>query len=385
MPIPAWVPAVDNVTDVLAKHPNDIYDELTKGLPLAMYSSTVTLTGTKTLTDADFIMQFLDPGGAGRNVLLPPEANTNHTFWIVNKADAAETLTVKDDSAATTIGTVAQGETKMFTSNGLAWVMLTVGLGTVREILTTTRTYYVRTDGNDSNTGLVNNAGGAFLTIQKALTVASTLIDAKNYNVVIQIADGTYVSGPLVCSNILGTGTVYIQGNSGTPANVVIDGGFLKNTPGTPYYIRDMALLKSSGTATKALDVENGAQVQFATLIFGAGFTQHLYAYNGGQIEAMGNYTITGGAGYHWFLSSGARISTNSRTITLTGTPAFTTAFVVSYFLSQVSCYGMTFTGGATGVRYGVTQNSAIFTNGGGATYLPGDAAGSAATGGLYL
>ena len=47
----------------------------------------------------------------------------------------------------------------------------------------------------------------------------------------------------------------------------------------------------------------------------------------------------------------------------------------------------MTFTNGATvtGTRYSVTNNGVVFTNGGGATYLPGNAAGSSANGGQYL
>ena len=44
-----------------------------------------------------------------------------------------------------------------------------------------------------------------------------------------------------------------------------------------------------------------------------------------------------------------------------------------------------TFSGSATGTRYLVGINGTINTAGGGASYIPGNAAGSAATGGQYV
>ena len=61
-----------------------------------------------------------DPGGAARDVLLPPEAD-GMFFIICNSADAAESLVVKEDSDTTTIGTVVQGGVGLFVCGGGVW------------------------------------------------------------------------------------------------------------------------------------------------------------------------------------------------------------------------------------------------------------------------
>jgi hypothetical protein len=93
-----------------------------------------------------------------------------------------------------------------------------------REVLTANRTYYIRADGSDSNTGLADTSGGAFLTIQKAINVIAGTLDIAGFSVTIQVADGTY-TGPSTLKNVLGyssPGCLVIQGNSTTPANVLI-------------------------------------------------------------------------------------------------------------------------------------------------------------------
>lgn len=87
-------------------------------------SNTETLAGTKTLVFGDAVVQFLDPGGAGRTVILPAEADSNGlVFIIANRADAAEVLTIQDDGTAT-VCTPTEAETALVICDGTTWVGL---------------------------------------------------------------------------------------------------------------------------------------------------------------------------------------------------------------------------------------------------------------------
>ncbi len=84
-------------------------------------SNIETLLGSHALTADSARIQVLDPGGAGRNVTLPPEpVSPGLDFYIHNAADAAEVLTIKDDGNAT-VCTPTQNETAYVFCDGVTW------------------------------------------------------------------------------------------------------------------------------------------------------------------------------------------------------------------------------------------------------------------------
>jgi hypothetical protein len=65
---------------------------------------------------------FVDPNGGAQDLLLPPEADCDGMFlYVVNTADGAEAIAVKDDSDTTTVVTVAQDKAALVVCNGTAW------------------------------------------------------------------------------------------------------------------------------------------------------------------------------------------------------------------------------------------------------------------------
>ncbi|WP_310830373.1 hypothetical protein [Paenibacillus pedocola] len=70
-------------------------------------------------------------------------------------------------------------------------------------------TYYVRTDGNDNNTGLTNTVAGAFKTITKAV---SLIPKAVNHTVVVNVAVGTYTE-VVEFRGFYGTGQIKLVGD----------------------------------------------------------------------------------------------------------------------------------------------------------------------------
>lgn len=254
--------------------------------------------------------------------------------------------------------------------------------GSIREKLTANTTFYVATTGSDSNDG--RTVGTPFLTIQAAINHISTSIDCNNYNPTIQIADGTYAEN-VSTRQIIGTASVSLIGNTSTPANVVISpasGTAVQSaTPGLNISISGVTLSTTNGTAIHA--VYTGRVTIAGEIVFGAcGTGTHIYSDRCGLVEITSNYTISGSAAYHYRAVSGSRIAGASRTVTLTGTPAFTN-FALTATNATLETTSFTFSGAATGSRYSCITNSVISV-GGSSTYFPGSTAGSTATSGVY-
>lgn len=253
----------------------------------------------------------------------------------------------------------------------------------IREKLTADRTYYVRSDGNDSNTGLVNSSGGAFLTIAAALLVARAL-DASTFNVTVQVGNGTWTA-PIILPQFIGSGTFTLQGDTTTPSNVTINTGgsacIVANNISSAWTIRGFKCVSSGFTQINTLN----ATIRYGEIEFSTAGTAQLYVSNGAATQ-IGACSISGGGGCHAFLEFGGFWNPLGQTITATTALTYSIAFISAFGGATGRCASMTFVNPAnvSGPRYTVTLNAVVITNGGGANYFPGSSAGSTATGGEY-
>ena len=286
-----------------------------------------------------------------------------------------ENLLLSQDQKAAVDGSNSPSESNVFAT-----------AADIRELLTANRTYYVRKDGSDSNTGLIDDAAGAFLTIQKAIDVVLS-IDFSIYDVVMQVDDGTYSENLSIESAFVGSGSVTLQGDTVTPGDVIISGNSGSVLSGSNGAVAHIQGFKITTTGSNGIFSTSNSLITFSELEFGTVGSSgaHIRAANGGLATASGDYSITGNAANHIRCGDGSILRTQSRTITLSGTPNFSQSFAKSDSVGVLYATGATYIGSATGKRYDVFLNAIINTAGGGANFFPGNVAGTFATGGQYV
>ena len=338
------------------------------------------------VTDAEKVVIGNTSGTNTGDAATPAETATTIGALIGGSADATPNDT---DFVATSL--TAAGILKKITwTNVVTYIKnKLISLGFMREVLTANRTYYVRTDGSNSNTGLVNNAGGAFLTTQKAIDVVNATLDTAGYTVTIQHSDGTYTT-PIVAKDIIGGGNIVIQGNTGNKSAVIISttsaNCFLHFVFGL-YTLQYLRLTTTTGGSCMQANSINSV-IYYKEIDFGPSAAHHIIAYAGGQVSCIGAYAITGGCpnGCHFFDNYGGLLVIATVTITITGTLSFN-VFAYASMPSSMRATSITWAGSytVTGKRYEVDTNAAIITFGGGPNVFPGDVAGTTASGGQYI
>lgn len=251
---------------------------------------------------------------------------------------------------------------------------------------------YVATSGSDTaNNGLAS--GSPFLTLQKAINFIYSNFDFNGQTLTLNVADGTYTTGLAISGNFTGLGTLVINGNTTTPSNCIISATSATcisiSNSNCPINIQGFKLTTTTSGNTLNLGQSMGVVLSGNTNFGAVGSGSAHINVNEAILTIATNYTISGSAFAHWYFAYAGKIVcvVGSFTITLSGTPAWSTAFAVLGDLADlaIASGSLTFTGGSTGSRYSVTTNSVANTQGQGASYLPGNSVGSTATGGQYI
>lgn len=246
------------------------------------------------------------------------------------------------------------------------------------------RTYYVRSDGNDANTGLVNNAGGAFQTIQRAIDVAASL-NCNGFSITISVSlAGTY--GPVSLRTLSSASSATLVGDIATPANIIT--GPISNVGVSGWLVHGFKPAMT-GTYTHNF-LCSGGNVTIGNMEWPLNNNgAHIAAGAGGSLVVSGTQRIAGGAAIgHMFAADGgairAAISLPSlNVLTTVGFDAFVVAGVGN---TQCTYASITNPANVTaGRKFKVIANGVVNTNGAGVNYYPGPDAGTTATGGQYI
>jgi hypothetical protein len=250
----------------------------------------------------------------------------------------------------------------------------TEGVKVGRTLLTEDKIYYVRSDGNDLNSGTSNSAEGAFATWQAAIDYVSSL-DLGVYNVTIKA--GLAETWDLGANTIelkdpVGSGLVTIQGFSSTASDSTFQ------NDGSRYLFKGERVKKIVLKDFKVRVINLGrifidnSFVQIDNLSFvldpstPVGPTG-IQAHNQAICKIISGITIEGNFSYFFNLGYGSVLdyfvpNEETRTLTLVGNPVWGTCFILGRLgsIADFAGLGVTITGSASGPRVNLDQNCSV-------------------------
>lgn len=292
-------------------------------------------------------------------------------------------------------GDLPAGAIVSLVATGTAYVFLGIAYSQVRIKLTSGLTIWVRPDGDDNNDGSANTAAAAMKTILGAYARAIRQYDTAGFSITIRLGVGGDYQGASLSGF---TGDVVVLGDLAAPGSYNIRG---QPTTDTPIVTRTNQLTLAGvsiapqfllGGASNGVYARSGSVVNLRNVTFKPPYAvsahSHVGIDSGASVFTFGEIliVIAGGDSFINVAEGGSfegGFAGEPTTIKLFDGPGFATAFC--RVVGGAAKFGATtITGGAYGKRYSVALNGTINTYGGGANFLPGDAAGVTASGGQY-
>lgn len=405
-----WVSIVATNTAVPGSDPakwvlDGAFSEASIAEALAAISSTTTITPRRlgaAIQQSPWI--YATAGGTANAVTITPvpavSANvagalyrvlitSTNTGAVTLKVGSAAALAVHTQSgAAVAAGDLTAGAIMEFACDGTSWLCTGLVKSEVVTPVIATPTFYIRTDGNDSNNGSANTAGAAFLTIAGALLYVKNKYGTPGRPIVFQFGNaGTYAASPI--SGV--PGGLTIIGDVANQSSYIIQGvGGTTITSGSVTF-QGLSFRIPSSPTQHSLQVGNGGVVLIDRVTF-TGVSQtavcHIFATSGGTILfATGAAAIINSdARAALWAEGGGTISFTTGTVVSMGgvNPTFAVATARAFACGVINVAVGSFTSSAIGLRFAIDMNGVIYTGGGGPNFIPGSVAGTTGTGGQY-
>jgi hypothetical protein len=273
----------------------------------------------------------------------------------------------------------------------------------MREKITAARTYYVRTDGSDSNNGLANTAGGAWLTPQYAYDWIVDNLDLNGFEVTVQLGDGTYQhtgvgdnDGVLECfKGFHGGGGIVFQGNTGDRTAVVLEqlgtnsiGVIIGIGASGTFKLRYLTIRVTAGHSYNAFEqIGPDCFVTLDSVDFDRG-DYHVVCDFKSYLRIIGTYTVRSEVSTHLEVRGQSSIEYNATIVAANGavptTVNATGAWFVATHNSWFNLVAITLSGTFTGLKAYIATNSVLTAPGETDASVPGDVAAVTETGGIY-
>lgn len=240
---------------------------------------------------------------------------------------------------------------------------------------------YVRTDGNDATAdGSANSAAKAFATVAAAFAYGSTYLSLSGTALVLQLG----IPGTYPFTGIRPNVPVVIQGDLANQNNYILQGNIgIGGSSGCDF--KGLTIQNTSPTGTCLITNGNTnvacLNVTFTTTVTMSG--PHISAGPGTTVNVQAGCQFSGNSGYLAYTIGGTINFVSA--VTVVGSPNYAGATLGVIACGQIIIVpGVVFNGNATGARYLATINGVIVTYGSGVS-IPGNTAGSTATGGQYV